>query len=639
MSDVNSDKGSEELESASLKYLSLAFISFIFVIIILAVGTQLIFSPEKVTTWVKASLEETGFTDKLNESKIKIEFKKAQTTLTGSLLYPIGVRLNDIKVSADRGCDQYTSKFNSVVVPFGIFAILKGNFKLGTIKLSQGSTELSNVCKPQMVNAEAKPSSDSGSFEKSFLKFDYNFKKLFQFLQHDDTSIQKVQGVLVYDWSYVERSKPADIKLTVDRFKVYNLKGQYILKGEWAGNIGFKKETLDFDGEVVVSEDEMSLSSELKYKEGKAYLNHTYQRGQNSVFEASVDHIPMSIFVSLFSLEDRFSNSFLRASWLSFKLNIELLKEQIKGKLNSFDIKTEDGTMDLVSGEASGEWTKARSRWSLDKSIKFIFTNFKALNLLNVEVQKDLSKVLSNFGKFDLSLTIDERLSVKGAFESSGQSLSVRSGGRLGVQKILSALGDFTWGPDKDFEVRLNQMKLERGEFEGEFIYTLNKNSTKLIADVRELSLDPDLWGEVFKVDNVGSLSLKGQAEVERGLEIGRREVVSQFTISLSQLAHKLWVLQNAIFDCAYSEFLACNLRFSNLEPRAKLKEWFSKDDRSDLIKDLRRKGEITLKDKSLELNLFYRRSCNGKLNLKWSVDQGPVLEFPNESRLSLREL
>ena len=637
MSDENFDKYDQDLESASLKYLSLAFISLIFVIIILAVGTQLVFSPEKVTSWVKSSLNETGLRDKLKEAKIKIAFKKAQITLTGSLLYPIGVRLNGIKMSADRGCKQYSTAFNSVVVPFGIVEILKGDFKLGTVKLSQGFTEETDVCKTKTRSSSKASGAIVGEhyLEKRLLDFDKMFRELFQSLQNEGASINKVQGFLIYDWSYTESTT---VKLKVDRFKVYSLTGDFILKGDWSGSIGFKSENLDFDGEVMISEEHISLSSELKYKEGEALLNYFYERGSNSSFQASVDNMPMSVFVSFFSFEQKFSTSFLRSSWLSLKLKLDLLQNEIKSELNSFDIKTEDGAIDLVSGKAQGKWSRVNRKWAFKKPIKFIFTNFKALNLLNLDVQKDLSKLFIDFGKFDLSLVVDENLNVEGVFESSEQGLFIRSGGRLGVQKIISFLGKFNWGLEKDFRLRIYQVRLEEGEFEGEIIYTLNNQTTKLTADIRELSLNPDLWKEVFQVEFVGGLSITGEADIERKKKLGLREIASQFKVSLSQIEHKFWSLENAVFDCAFSELLSCNLKFSKLYPKSKLKKWLE-EERPELIEDLGNFGEMTLKDKVLELRFFYKNSYTRRLSLNWSADQGPILVFPNGSELNLRSL
>ena len=648
--DNKDNKDNKQMESPSLRYLSFAFISLIFIIIILAVGTQLVFSPEKVTTWVKSSLEETGLRSRLKEARIKIEFKKAQTTLTGSLLHPIGVRLSDLKVSADRGCKHYTTSFNTVVLPFGIFEILKGSFKLGTIKFSQGKTKETEVCQSSKAKGKGKGYSSASTFydnyfdedhpEKRLLRFDKRIRNLFQSLQSGDTIFNKVQGILVYDWSYIEESKTTAIELNVERFRVHKLTGgDLILKGEWGGFIAFKKENLDFEGEVVVSNEHISLSSELKYKEGKAFLNHSYEYGRNSAFQVSAENMPISVFLPLFSLEQKFSTSFLRSSWLSLKLKFDVKKDELDGSLSSFGIKTEDGMMDLTSGEARGSWNKSEDRWTLNKPVKFIFSNFRALNLFNLKAQKDFSKVLFNFGKFDLSLRIDEQINIFGAFESTGQSLFIRSGGRLGVQDVLSSLGEFSWAPEKDLKIRLYYLKLEKGEFEGEMGYTLNDRAAKFTADIKELSFNPDLWKEVFKVNTVGRFRIKGQIDVERIKNSDVKETTSQFRVFLNKLDHKLWSLKNAEFDCAFSEFLSCNLRFSKLSSRSKLQDWFKKDDRIELIRNLRNQGELTFKDKSLDLGLFYKRPSTAKLSLSWSMDQGPILTFPNEVALNLEDL
>jgi|GEM_PF-6562828 len=647
----------KENESESLKYLSLGFISLIFVIIILAVGTQLVFSPQKVTSWVRKGLEDTGLKDKLREAQINIEFEKAQTTLTGSLLYPIGIRLTDTHFSADRGCKSYDTDFKSVVVPFGIVQLIKGEFKIGSLRFNKGQTTLTDSClESRKTTKSLDVKTANHHLEDKLIDFTKLFKEFFETVNSKDNFFNKISGALVYDWSYTfkskSKSKDKDVKLFIERLKIYSFEKELNFKSEAKGHLSFKKDKVGFHADLAVFEDNITLTSELKYKEGSLFINNFYQKDQKPELKLSVEHLPLSILTSVFDLEAVVSKDFLRSSWLTSEQKITFADEGLTLETAAFDVETEDGKIQLSTQDLKATWLRDKKRWSIETPAKIALTKFKALDLLNVKLRKELKKVFNDFGEFDVSLNIKKDFSLDGTFTSKKQSVFLRSQGRVGVQNIISSKGQFDLDTSKNFTLTLNHVELEEGEFKGKIVFSKNRKKTVIKPSILELKFNPGLWKDVFELKSVGAITFFGEialndykSEITKGESAqSLRDTAepSNFEISMTKLQHKHWVLESPNFACTKAKALTCKVSFDKVFAQGALGLKLLKEHEeqmADFRTKISKKAELSFINKKLSLSFLYQNTDQRSLKLNWTPKLGPVLVFPDESKISFRDL
>ena len=635
-------------EDSPLKYLSLAFISLIFIIIIMAIGTQLVFSPKKVTGWVREGLAKSGLKSELDKADLSVSFTKAQTTLTGSIFFPVGVRIKNLKILSDNGCKKSETVFSSVVVPFSISKAFEGKLSLGRVKLSQGLTEEIDLCPPKEVTnfVEAEEQVEAPIENLSSLKAKDRIKNINDKIvdivsryQSTKRSYQKISGVLIYDWMI--KPKSLDMVFNIKRLKFATGEGELSLRGEWDSELEYEGHKIDINGDLKVFPESFNLTSVLEYKEGRMSLAYEKQKEKNSIFETSAENIPVSLVFSLFNnkYETLLSPTFLRSSWITFKSKTEF-NEKLITTISPLKVKSEgDGLAQLTSETVAIYW-KNSFGWALEKPSRFLFTSFKALDLLSLKDQEEIKKIMPEFGEFNSVLELSEDLTVKGEFEAKRQSFLLRSMGQSGYQMINSSVGNYRFESSKDFEINISQIRLEKGEFEGDINYLVSGDQAVVKANISLLKLNSNLWKRAFNLKELGDMSLNGSLSLSKVNENDKPEVISEFKLSLQKIKNSIWSLTDLNFKCAFSELLSCNFNFKDFELSGKLKSYVSKNSYGRYFQGVSNKGELTFENKILNFKVYAQKSnTETPLMLNWSENIGTVLNFGEGVEIKVREI
>lgn len=646
------DKKLSSKEDNPLKYLSLAFISLIFLIIILAVGTQLVFSPKKVTGWVREGLAQSGLKSELDRADLSVSFTKAQTTLTGSIFFPVGVRINNFKILSDNGCKKNETVFSSVVVPFSIFKAFEGKLSLGRVKLNEGLTEEIDLCPPTKTKNENFVVSDSknentisteklnsSKLKNKITSINSKIVEVISLYQNTKSSYQKVSGVLIYDWMI--KPKSLELSFNIKRLKFATGEGELSLRGEWDSELEYEGYKIDISGDLKVFPNFFTVESVLDYKEGQMRLSYEKQKGKESIFSTTAENIPLSLVFSLFNsdYDNALSSSFLRSSWVTFKSKT-VFDETVATEISPIKIKSEgDGLAQLTSESVAIYW-KRTFGWALKKPSRFLFTNFKALDLLAQKDQTEIKKIMPEFGEFNSVLELSEDFTVKGEFEAKRQSFLLRSMGQSGYQRINSSVGDYRYTSSKDYEVHVSQIQLEKGEFEGDISYLASPDKASITINTSILKLNKNLWRRAFDLKELGNLSLNGQVNIGKTNEIDKSGVTSEFELSVEKIKNSIWSLSDLDFKCAFSEFLACNFKFKDYDLAGKLKALVDQKNYGKYFEDITKSGELTFEDKILNIKVYSQKpKTQTPLILNWSERLGTVLNLNEDVKIKVREI
>ncbi len=627
------------MQNSKLKGLVAGFFSLLFFFILLAGGTGLIFSPDKVSTWIKKGLNSADI------KGLEVEFERAKTTWTGSFRHPFGVKITGVELKLKKNeCKTQKVNFKSLIIPFSITQALNKKVELGVLKAYGGSLSSDVTCVKSVLDKEKDSSKEKSKknlelenrIENKILDFVLNLQEIKALEQRESFSLR---GVLISDFEvFSSEHKGNEHSLYIDRIKV-GVISLDTFEGELQGAYAVKeletqkKHNIKLKGDFNIDNGSASFKIDGRKKEGIFALEFKapfWKSSDKKPFaKITFKDFPVSSVVDIFGLDLKFSKEKKRASWLNCNLTSSFKSESISLKSSSCFIKGNLGNYNITSG-LDLDW-EDKKRWVLNKAIDVKISNVFLGDIYPVFGRRGPNGIFGEFGKLNIDLSVVSFDSAYAEFELRDFTILFRSKGVSSFQRGKSARGTGAIVSKDKFEFSIEEMDLENGEFEGSIngVFDLTKSEFELNFEIPHILLNPKIGKKLFQTE-IGFFELNGEGRFNYKDSLQDVKIVFGF----DEIKSKNWglnkvkmpcVILNKTMDCRYSltslslsqEVLnSLNLEdeavFSNLKgslnyyKRKLLIEARKENEKNNLLKaswtqDVGLEGEILLNDGSLK--------------------------------------
>lgn len=623
-------------------------------IISFSVGTQLIFSPQKVSKWVKKAvmnLEIRGFA----KEDIKITFDKAQTTVVGSLSHPVGIRVKNLVVELNKGCEQYIGVFDRVVVPFHLSKAFKKEIDLGLIRLSGGAFTKSNTCAPDPV-AETAPvvyaktkakRKTKKQFEQRWIRAVQRLSELeLSFVKNESDNVS-LEGVLIYDFK-INLNEDSENFLFIERLKTLFGSGDVIARSDVDATLNFNGGETNVEGNIKAHQEFLSLNLELKEKEGSVKIKSTvYKATAEASFRGEtkieVSNLPLSIVSRFQKLKLIGLN--LRKTWLNFTVDIKTNDRSLNANLTSFQTAGDFGSLLLASDQLSASWSLSKTKWSQKNPVEVKLNEISIGDIVAVKSRKKARGVFGDFGKFSAFLKLTDFKNLKGEFETKDFSVLFRSMGKSAYQKAKSATGLIDYTIDEKLSFSLNSVEFVEGGFEGliKLNYNFNTKNLTTTFKVPHLKLNDSISKGLFNFKLTDGFEISGNGVMSKNMFMEKDEQNAKrtgklfFKLKTKEVKFKNLEMSGFQSDCNLSvSLLNCDLLLENMEVSQKFAEITK-------LKSLKYK-KLKSRDLSFqhnELKFSLQNNTGADFKFYWEKERGLLITPPGVGgqAVSLRDL
>ncbi len=473
-----------------LKPVSATIIAGILFLILLNVASQMYFSPQRINGYLKASLSQKtispsklkpdqstliGSESNLNysSSDIKLDFKKAQLSFSGSLNPFFAIKLSDPIIYVMDCKSKYIFKAPYLLIPLSISQAFKKNIRFGYLKAGSASLSIKkniNLCADMKVGeptAEefiASLKIENQAFEVFFNKIKSAFKRI------DGLRFQKL---LISDF----RSDSKDKKIGIKNLRIsYRKKNQNISS---YFELNFQPKDFNIPGvasdksiklKVIInltSSEGLSLHISARHLEGQLELSAKPQKNINAYeVQAKVKDLPLS-FLNYISDVKLLNSINAHRVWFNSSLKLK-----IENFMNSKDRRL---SAKFYSFEVYGPVLKAfTSNFEAQFFPQYLLTkpiNWRLdyLNLNGLLDQKNLAEargVIDELGEIRGSgkFQTDGELTFEGTLKNSSFAFSMNR--RKSKQVLTKANINLNYTHPK-LDLVIENVDLEDGLFDG----------------------------------------------------------------------------------------------------------------------------------------------------------------------------
>lgn len=601
----------------SLKYWILLFLTAFILLIFVVGGTETVFSSEKVGGWLRQGIAKLKI-----DPAIDIEFETAKTTWTGSLIHPLGIRINNLDVSGWGDCSKSKISFERATIPFSIRAALKGKLDLGVVKFSKGSLILDQTCE-RKENTSSESNEVAATPSKSddhISKFLFELSRALQKLQFKKSS-SLVKGLL---FSRLNYDFGNGLGVFAHRIRV-GRKSSGDLDSEWLGEFDLgaqegKRVKVKFHGRARLTQKMLSFEFDGRRKEGVVEVRGTFPLAKegSSVFpEANLR----------LSLKDFPVSTFFEARDFGLKLPVQKrrfwLDCTVDGKIHypsKIHLYSEGcftrGALGRVSlkNSARGIWN---GEWKFEQPVELSLTDVPLHQIYPFLGTKRPDGIFGEFGIFNSHIVFETPRTGYGDFELRDFSVRVRSQGVSAFQKGKVARGSASLSANEKLEFSFEEIELEEGDFEGTISgrYDLSARQLNMDFEVPHLELSSKITQRIFGIE-LGPMQFHGKGSFDFPSE----EFAVDFELDLDRIYSRHWRLRSGELPCKLrNKNLACNYKLESLE--------ISKEA---LVASGWPKKRFVGLDGNLkfargELEFFSKANDKMSLGAKWTFDKGLV--------------
>ncbi len=574
----------------------------ILLVLFFTVGTQFIFSSQKVSGWVKTAVSKVKI-EGVEEEGLKVTFDKAQVTVLGSLSYPIGVRIKNLKIEVTKGCETLKGQIGTVVVPFHFRKALKEKLSLGLVRLSNSRFETSNTCavgnllqekklnevvQEGFANSDKKMvSSGKAPIEKRVIQFLEKISRINMSFVKTESGDLRSEGLLIYDLHFkIDEEK----ELLVERFKVLLGKGDLVARGEWNSELILPEGVSSLFGEFKISKDLVEAKLSAKEKEGRLELSLHVPRRESLEEKEGVANLNFKARDFPLSIASRFkkfklAGLNLRKTWIDLDFETKVSLHRIEAVVSKFKAHGDFGGLNLGVEGLKASWADislGKGTWRQFAPSEFKLSDVSLEEIISLNPKKRVRGVFGEFGKFSAFLKFENLNSLSGEFETKDFSIRFRSMGKAVYQKARHARGRLGYVIDEKLFFILDEVDLVEGAFEG-FIKLEYKFTEKLLHtkfDVSHFRLNPKIPEDLFNIKIKEGIQIFGEGQALKTAfteGLSTKEHVSpgnlQFMLKAEGVDFKHWSLSGVAANCGLDESeLKCSLSSEEL----KLSEGFA---------------------------------------------------------------
>lgn len=623
------------MTQSKLKGLLAGFFSLLFFFVLLAGGTQIIFSSEKVEGWIRSGI------DSAELENIKIDFSKARTTWTGSLRYPFGVRINNVSFIKVKTCKNVSVNFKSLVIPFSIYQAINKKTEIGIIRGYEGRHKTTPTClKEEELNESDESRVNQSKGIGGVINKSYVEEKVTNFLFSlqdieplEDRENFKIRGFLFNDIQLLKSMhKNFEHSLNIERLKlgVISFKNY---EGQWQGNYLIKH--IDDKKSYKIK---ISGGLEIKKNIAHVYLSGRKKEGvlnlelKTPIFEKSdkkpftkieFENFPVSSLADILGLNLKLPIEKQRASWFDCLITSSFKEMSISVKSSLCSVKGDLGFYNLTTG-ADFSWSKYN--WSFNRGLKIKISDVLLDDIYPAFGGSGPIGVFGDFGRLSIDLNLMDFDSAYAEFELKDFSILFRSKGVSAFQKGNSARGTGALITKEKFEFSVEEIDLEKGEFEGtvEGVVDLSKDELELDVEIPHLVLNPLIAKKLFQAD-LGFFELVGEGR------FNYRKSLQDLKLSLgfNEVISKQWKLGPTKIPCIIlNKVLDCTFKVDSLElSKAVAKKLEIKNKEF-----LNLFGSLNYYKKSLEVKAKNKESRDDLFKVSWSKDLGLEGQIRQES-------
>ncbi len=627
-----------------INYITTGTLLLIALVIFFIVGIRTVFSSQKIGDWVETAVT-NYILEGFQKENINIEFEKAQTTVLGSISYPLGIRIKNLKIEFKKDCDLYEGSFKTVVLPLHFMKVIRKEIELGLVRISDGTFKVVDTCfLKENVKHSKKTPMKPNDVEEKFTKIIKKISHLDLSMLKDSSNKLRFLGVLIYNFKFyfgVEK------EFFLDRFKILLGTGELVAGGEWTAKLISPEGVAELTGSFKASEQTIKMRANLKEKEGRLSVQASILRKNTdelAQFNVTVSDFPLSI-VSRFK-KFNLAGLNLRKTWINLNLNLKVFNEKIFVNVDEFKTHGDFGNLELKANGFQALWSSGDKdfKWTQFKKAEIKLSDISLEEIIGIKPKKKARGVFGEFGKLNAFLTLENLSELKGDFEMKDFSILFRSMGESAYQNAKHARGKLGFIFDKKLFFILNEVDLVDGDFEGfiglEYSYIDKNLYTKF--EIPYLKLNAAIFEELFKIKFRDKLEINGEGQALKTVFTGGKLTEKK------PLGNLHFILESSSVDLEEWGLLSvranCTLNGSELQCKLQAKELnFSKK----LLKKLKvlksfyeevKSDSFAYKEGILLFNL---KNKNSNLFFRWTKEQGLSL-YPNgydKASIRLRNL
>jgi hypothetical protein len=449
-----------------LKPISVLAVVVIVVWILVSITSQMYFSPARINGYIAKSVKDN--------TEIKLDFKKAQLSFSGSLRPFFAIKISKPKVYVANCKGEYRFTAPYVLVPFSMTKALDQKMKFGYLKAGAADVIIKKsllICPDsQQENSEtneilASLTQESFVFEEFFSKIKSAFKSLdglrFQKLNITDLRDENKEKTIRVDnlrLSYRDKTKSVYSYFEIDfQPNDFNVPGTASEK-----NIKLKVKI-----DLTLSQG-LSLQISARHLEGLLAITSEPQKNINQyIIQAKIKDLPLSFLNYMTGLE---ALNAINSHRVWFNSNLKLTFENI---LNSKKRKVGSKFSNLevygpvLKAYASNFEAELYPNYSISNNLNW---RLDYLNFNGLLSQKNLAKargVINQFGEIRGSgkVQTDGKLSFEGILKESSFAFSMN---RKKTNQILSKANISLSLAYPILNLAIENINLEQGLFDGD---------------------------------------------------------------------------------------------------------------------------------------------------------------------------